>query len=214
MENPNYNLTHNPADLVDKAPKQEFKNEIYTEHDMKTLIEVFLHDRIFILVLLGVYYGLRRSEVLGLEWNAVDFNMNTITIKQVAYYNKGSNGKRERTIKSELKSKSSYRTLPLYPIVRTVLLDELEKQNDKRQKYKNQYEKNSFVCVDDVGKWLKLENVTTHFPCVLKMNGLKVIRYHDLRHLCATILYNKNIQQRDLKDCFGCSSSADAAPST
>jgi Site-specific recombinase XerD len=98
---------------------------------------------------------------------------------------------------------SSFRTLPLYPIVRTVLLDELEKQNDKRQKYKNQYEKNSFVCVDEVGNWLQLENVTTRFPCVLRINGLKVIRYHDLRHSCATILYNKNIQQRDLKDWLG-----------
>jgi integrase len=67
-------------------------------------------------VILAAYYGLRREEVLGLQWSAVDFTNKTILICRTAI----------KTAKSTIyddtvKSKSSFRTMPLFPEVEIYL---------------------------------------------------------------------------------------------
>ena len=73
--------------------------------------------------MINCFYGFRRSEVIGLKWSAVDFENDTITIDHTITQ---SNGK--LIIRDKTKTKSSKRTLPLEPIVKSLLIELKEKQ--------------------------------------------------------------------------------------
>lgn len=73
-------LPGNPADRVDRPRKNQFHGSVYTAQQVKTLLDESAQDEIFLPVFLSAYYGLRRSEVLGLRWSAVDFEQKTIEI--------------------------------------------------------------------------------------------------------------------------------------
>lgn len=198
-------IKHNPAYFVKKPRKETFISDVYSEGEVDSLFTAFSDDPLFVVVVIAIYCGLRKSEIIGLEWNAVNFVNKSITIRQVAYKHKEKGKPVEQKIKKEMKSRASYRTMPLPPEVEDVLLwhKERQKRNKRRLKkgYNSLYE--NFICVNELGDWIKLDYVCEHFKLKLQKNGLKEIRFHDLRHSCASILFNNGAQQRDIQDYLG-----------
>lgn len=88
-----------------------------------------------LMILVTSYYGLRRSEVLGLKWDAFDFENKTITIKHTIVIAK-LDGKRQLVSKDRTKNKSSYRTLPLIDVI----ADKLLELNEQQEYFKNAFE--------------------------------------------------------------------------
>ena len=74
-------LDSNPADKVERPKKNPFMGSFYDSDEVAKLFDAAKGTVLEIPVFLGAFYGLRRSEVLGLKWNAIDFQNNTITIK-------------------------------------------------------------------------------------------------------------------------------------
>ena len=79
---------------------------------------------------MSAFYGLRRSEVLGIKWDAIDFERNTITIRHTVIEAK-KDGKRILVAKDSAKTKSSLRSLPLVAGFKEKLL-QLKKQQKWR----------------------------------------------------------------------------------
>lgn len=83
-------------------------------------------------ILIGVFYGFRREEILGLKWDAIDFENNSITINftvtEASY-----DGKHQIVAEAKTKTSSSYRTLPLIPEIKELLLEEKEKQRENKK---------------------------------------------------------------------------------
>ena len=78
-------LTQNPASIVELPPKQKYKGATaYTPEQLKALLNIFQDDPLETVVHLAVTYGLRRSEICGLRWDAVDFVNNHIHICHTA----------------------------------------------------------------------------------------------------------------------------------
>lgn len=73
----------NPADKVERPKKNAFKGSYYSAEEIHALTEVAEGTKLEIPVLLASFYGLRRSEVLGLKWDAIDFEENTLEIKHI-----------------------------------------------------------------------------------------------------------------------------------
>ena len=73
----------NPADKVERPKKNEFKGSYYSAEEIHALTEVSEGTKLEIPVLLASFYGLRRSEVLGLKWDAIDFEANTLEVKHI-----------------------------------------------------------------------------------------------------------------------------------
>ena len=71
----------NPADKVDRPKKNEFTGNFYSREEMNALFDAVRGNKIEIPVMLAAFYGLRRSEVVGLKWDAVDFEQNTLEIR-------------------------------------------------------------------------------------------------------------------------------------
>ena len=80
-----------------------------------------------------------------------------------------------------MKTKSSFRTLPLIPAVEKLLLEEKEKQEMYRRLFKKSYCRDylDYICVDQCGRLLRPNYVTEHFSWLIQKYGLKKIRFHD-----------------------------------
>jgi fido (protein-threonine AMPylation protein) len=68
-----------------------------------------------------------------------------------------------------------------------------------------------YVCVDEMGKLFRPNYVTDHFKLLLQRNGLRQIRFHDLRHSCASLLLSPGIAMKQIQDWLGHSTFATTA---
>ena len=155
-------------------------------------------------VILSAFYGLRRSEALGLKWSAIDFEQKTLCIKHTVC-RISVDGKDVIVRKDTTKNKTSLRTLPLIPDVEKLLLKTKKQQESNRRKCRNAYNKEflDYVCVDDMGNLLRPDYLSQHLQTVLKRNNLKHIRYHDLRHSCASLLLANGVSLKEIQDWLG-----------
>ncbi len=194
----------NPADRIERPKKSQFIGDFYNIQELETLFSICKNDPLEIVILIASFYGLRRSEVLGLKWSSIDFEKNIIIVKHKVVQR---NGIKNRTVmvKDKTKNKSSYRSLPLLPIIVKLLNEHREKigQNKKLcgNTYISKYE--DYICVDFNGKLLRPEYVTSHFALLLKKNNLRHIRFHDLRHSCASLLLSKNVPMKAIQEWLG-----------
>lgn len=199
-------ILSNPADRVERPKKEQFIGSFYSQSELNTLFTLIKDDPLKIVIYLASFYGLRRSEVLGLKWEAFNFEDKTITIKHKAIETRKDN-KRVILLKDKTKNQSSYRTLPLVDDI-IVLLQEHQKQIDKNKKLcGNSYNKKylDYICVDSMGKLFRPEYVTDHFTLIMNNNKdvLRKIRFHDLRHSCASLLLAKGIPMKEIQDWLG-----------
>lgn len=150
------------------------------------------------------YYGLRRSEVLGLRWSAIDMKHKTISISHKVIEAE-VDGKFVPKGEDVLKTKSSFRTLPLIPAVENLLLEEKEKQEMYRRLFKKSYCRDylDYICVDQCGKLLRPNYVTEHFSWIIEKYGLRKVRFHDLRHTCASLLLSNGISMKQIQIWLG-----------
>ena len=106
----------NPADKVERPKKNVFHGNFYSEEEMLTLFDAVSGDPLELCVKIAAYYGLRRSEVLGLKWDAIDFEKKTISISHKVIEAE-VDGKFIPVGEDVLKTKSSFRTLPLLSLI-------------------------------------------------------------------------------------------------
>lgn len=197
-------LKENPMDEIDRPKKNVYRATFYTVDEMLALMRVFEDDPLDLPVQIASYYGMRRSEVLGLKWDAVDFEQNTISVRHKVIEVE-VDGKFIPVGEDVLKTKSSFRTLPLIPEVKTLLIKEKEKQETYRTLFRSSYNTDylDYICVDKLGMLIRPNYVTEHFAWVLKRYGLKKIRFHDLRHTCASLLLSKGISMKQIQNWLG-----------
>ena len=194
----------NPADKIERPKKEKFIGDYYNLEELQLLFEKSKGDPLEIVILIASFYGLRRSEVLGLKWSAFDFVNNTITIKHKVVETIVED-KRTLLMKDKTKNSSSYRSLPLVSEIKETLL--AHKKNIERNKLLcgNSYNKKykDYIFVDSTGKIYRPEYITDHFSLLLKKNNLRHIRFHDLRHSCASLLLAKGIPMKAIQEWLG-----------
>lgn len=173
---------------------------------MNKLFEIIKDDPLKLVIYLTSFYGLRRSEVLGLKWDAFNFEEKTITIKHKAIETR-KNNKRVILLKDKTKNQSSYRTLPLVDDIIVLLQEHKKEIEDNKKVCGNSYNKNylDYICVDSMGKLFRPEYVTDHFTLIMKKNSdiLRKITFHGLRHSCASLLLAKGIPMKEIQDWLG-----------
>lgn len=197
-------IESNPADRIERPKKEKFVGAIYKEKELEKLFAVVRDDPIELAVILGAFYGLRRSEVVGLKWDAIDFEQKTITIQhtvsQVCI-----DGKSQIIQKDRTKTKSSHRSLPLVPPFEELLRRLRAQQAQNRLLCGNAYnrEYSEYIYVNEIGELVKPSYITQHFPIVLKNNDMRKIRFHDLRHSCASLLYANGVSLKEIQEWLG-----------
>ena len=173
----------NPADRIIISKPEPFKGDYYLDSEVLRLFEIIKGHKIELVVLLAAFYGLRRSEVIGLKWSAFDFNHDCVSIRHTVT-TCNVKGERITVRKDKAKNKSSLRTYPLIPFLKERLLEAKKQQEENRKLCGRSYNKEylGYVCVDVVGNLIKPNYVSSTFGKLLARNDMRHIRFHDLRH--------------------------------
>ena len=197
-------IPSDPADKVERPKQDKFYGSFYDREELNKLFEAVTGTKLELPVLLGAFYGLRRSEIVGLKWSAIDFEQNTITISHTVT-SCNLDGKCVIVAKDTTKTKSSRRTLPLVPYFHEKLLA-VKAQQERNQKLCGRSYNREFleyICVDDIGDRFKPNYITSQFPKLLERNGFRKIRFHDLRHSCASLLLASGVPMKHIQEWLG-----------
>lgn len=189
-------ILSNPASAVEKLKEENFEPKPLTVDEVRRLCQAAEESgdwRIIIPVYLGAYQGMRRGEIVGLTWEMISFEDNIIKIRKTITQIGGE------IIEKAPKTESSVRDLEMFPAVRDALL-----RNMEYQKANNIFGK--YVVVNDYGKPINPTFLSKKFRELLDNNGLRQIRFHDLRHTFGTRAISAGVNPLAVSGAMGHSS--------
>lgn len=190
-------IPSNPADKIPRPKKEKSAVACYSVEECKKLLQAIKGDPLEIPITFSALYGLRRGEALGLRWGAIDFDRRTVTISH-SVVSMSLDGKGQIVAQDKLKRKSSYRTLPLVPMVAEMLSSaSVERYGSVAPPAED------YICVDGAGKLFAPNYLSEHFQVLLARHGLRKIRYHDLRHSCANLLISSRVPLVEVQQWLG-----------
>jgi len=190
-------IPYNPVDRATLPTCERFIGKAYSVEQATTLLGAIGDEQLKPAIILGLFYGLRRSEVLGLRWRDIDFDAGTITIKNTVV--------RTRTIieHEKTKSRASKRTLYIIPETREYLLGLQRRQAGNRKLLGSAYNVNDHVCVWDNGNPFDPTYVSHRFSKILAKYSLPKIRFHELRHTAGSLLLNSGLSIKQIQEYLG-----------
>jgi integrase len=193
-------IPRNPTDAV-KAPRPT-PEEMHplSAAESRTLLDAAKGDRLEALYVLALTTGMRRGELLGLKWSDVDLENATVSIRRTL--TRTDNGK--RVALGEPKTKKSRRTICLTPQAVEALRSHLERQLGQIEASGDLYDDQGLVFTTEVGTPINPSNLRQRsLAPLLKKAGLSHIRFHDLRHTCATLLLSKGVHPKFVQELLG-----------
>ena len=189
-------IPNNPCQFVELPTCERYQSNYYTTEQIDTLLGAIKDEPLYPLVRVTSVYGLRRR----LRWCSVNFVNDTITIEHTIA--------KVKTViaKDKTKNKTSRRTLPMTPEIKSLLQSLKSQQGENKEAYGNTYNDNDYVFVWEDGRPYSPDYVSRTFSHLLQKYGMPHIRLHDLRHSVASNLLNANYQLSDVSSYLGHSS--------
>jgi integrase len=191
-------IARNAADGV-KAPRPA-PEEMHplSPDEARKLIEAVRGDKLEALYVLAVHTGMRQGELLALKWEDVDLNEGIIHIRRTLARSGG------RIALGEPKTKGSRRPVHLTGAAVEALRNHLERQLEEIERLGDLYRDNGLVFTSQVGTLINPTNLRRRsFAPLLERAGLPQIRFHDLRHTCATLLLTRNVNPKHVQELLG-----------
>ncbi len=191
-------IPRNVAEVV-KAPRPS-PEEIrpLNREQTKTLLEVAKEDRFEALYMLAVTTGLRQGELLGLKWEDVGLDQGVVRVRRTLTRHKA------RLLLGEPKTKRSRRTVRLTEAAVEALKRHLAHQMVQRDRLGDLYEDQGLVFATQRGTLMNPTNLRKRsFEPLLEKASLPAIRFHDLRHTCATLLLSRNVNPKIVSEMLG-----------
>ena len=196
-------IDSNPATKLEPIKVKEYTADYYTQDELLNLMEIIETTPIELPVIIAGVYGLRREEVIGIKWNAIDFKDKTLTIRHTVGRGK-IDGITQFIFKERTKSDAGYRTLPLFDFIADLLRKYKNKYEENKKFYGNTYcDYKDYICLMENGELMKPGYVTQTFSKILDNNHLRHIRLHDLRHSCGTLLVRNGVPLKDIQIWLG-----------
>ncbi|GLV78613.1 hypothetical protein Shyhy02_66130 [Streptomyces hygroscopicus subsp. hygroscopicus] len=152
----------------------------------KLVLKELRDHRLHALYVLALLLGMRRGELLGLRWSAVDLERGTLTVLT----NLQRVGGELRLVLP--KTRSSERTIPLPPLAVSALRAHQERQAQERAAAGMAWQENGLVFPSRIGTPYEPDNLRRSWDPVRKRLGLD-LRFHDLRHTCITLLLDLGV---------------------
>lgn len=186
-------ISENVVKKTEAIKTEEFNYHTLSFNEIWRLLEIAKNLNDYPPILLSALLGLRRSEALGLRWSDIDFENKVVNIRStyIRAYNLEKNTN-EMILLESTKNKSSQRSIPLSDFL-IFELKRIKQQQIEREKSPKYIKTNlEYVCLGLNGGLLNPNSVSKHFKKILKDNDFDTnVRFHDLRHSCATFLHNE-----------------------
>lgn len=190
-------LPSNPCQFVVLPQVQRYESTFYNAKQLKALFKALENDPMLPLVKITAMYGLRRSELLGLQWDSIDFEGKTMTIRHTVA--KAT----EVVAKDKTKNASSRRTFPLTPEALEIFQSAKWQEEQHRIMFGREYQENNYVFKWPDGHLYSPDYISERFSNLLKKHNLPHIRFHELRHSCASLLLDMGWNLKDVQEWLG-----------
>ena len=161
------------------------------------LLVTLKSDRLYALYLLALTLGLRKGELLGLQWDALDLEKGELVVRRSLQRIKGE------LVSAAPKTRYSLRTIPLPPFVVDALRDRREQQAGERDTCGAEWQESGYVFTTAVGSPVDPRNLNRHWYATRKRVGLDEYRFHDLRHSFVSLLLDLGVAPHIVREIAG-----------
>jgi integrase len=188
----------NVADVV-KPPRPVPKEIVALSTDeTRRLLDAAAEDRLEALYVLAVHTGMRQGEMLALRWQDVDIENAVLSVRRTLTRRGG------KVAFGEPKTKKSRRSIRLTPQAVDALRAHLERQLRDMEILGDHYQDQGLIFTTDTGAPINPSNLRQRsFTPLLKRVGLPHMRFHDLRHTCATLLLSRGVHPKFVQELLG-----------
>ena len=191
-------LPRNVADVVKPPRPVPTEMVALSADDTRRLLEAAGEYRLEALYILAVHTGMRQGEMLALRWQDVDMENAVIGVRRTLTRSGG------KITFGEPKTKKSRRSIRLTPQAVEALRSHLERQLRDMEILGDRYQDQGLVFTTDTGGPINPSNLRQRsFAALLKRAGLRHMRFHDLRHTCATLLLSRGVHPKFVQELLG-----------
>lgn len=190
-------LSRNVAALARPPRLERFEFKPFTPDEARSFLRAIEHDRLRELYVVALFGGLRRGELLGLRWADVDLDEAQLRV-DAALQRVAS-----RLVLVPPKTARSRRTVSLPAMAVEALRQHKAAQAKERLRAGSEWADNGLVFTTQTGAPIEPRNATRGFKRVLARAGIREIRFHDLRHSCATLLLVQGVSPRVVMEMLG-----------
>jgi integrase len=193
-------IPRNPADLV-KAPTPTPKEmHPLSALEARKLLEAARGDRLEALYVLAVHTGMRRGELLALKWADVDLDLATVRVRRTL--TRGEDGRGYVMGAATKNGKGRHVRLTTRAV--EALKRHRARQAKEKLKVGGLYRDQDLVFAGEGGNPINPSNLRNRsFKPLLERAGLPRITFHDLRHTCASLLFQRNVHPKFVQELLG-----------
>lgn len=200
-------IIKNPLKSVTLPRMKKKEIQILTPEEQKRLNNACFSHFWGIAVLLTLYTGMRKGEVLGLTWNNIDFDNSRLYVTQqltrIKDYSKDAKAKTMLGIIEDTKTKTSKRIIYIAPVI----MEELKKHKEQQEREKHKWDKayknlNMVFCRED-GQYIDPGTFRDFYIRTLKKAQIEPKTFHALRHTFATRALESNANIKTVSEILG-----------
>ncbi len=190
-------VPRNVALLVDPPRSRRYEMRSLSPEEARTFLNTVKGDRLEALYSVALALGLRQGEALGLRWEDIDMDKCTLKVR---YALQRIDGKPQLV---EPKTQKSRRTIYMPQVTVTALHAHRVRQLEERLAAGTRWKESGLVFTSTIGTPLDPRNAFRLFQEALQRAGLPHIRFHDLRHTCASLLLAQEVHPRVVMETLG-----------
>lgn len=190
-------IIRNVADAVTPPRAQSPEMQIWNESEISQFLESVKPTQYYALFYTALFTGMRRSELLALRWQDIDFILGQIYVNRSLHVLKGG-----RVIFKSPKTAKGRRTVALPPSA-FLVLNEYRETKEAESLLLDKPITDADLVFSTLGKPLLPNTVTHAWIKLVRRSGLKVIRFHDARHSHASLMLRQNIHPKVVQERLG-----------
>ncbi|MCX5169627.1 site-specific integrase [Streptomyces antibioticus] len=189
-------ITRNVASLVEPPRVKQREIRPWTLEETLSFLEAARKDALYAAFVLAVAMGLRRGELVGLRWSDVDLDNHVLYVRQQTQRRRGT------LYDDDPKSRRS-RVVPMPALCLAPLRWHRLKQRETYGRTGVEWSESGYIFATRNGRPVEPRNVYRSFTRVAADAGLRVVRLHDARHGCATLLTAAGVAPRVIMEILG-----------
>lgn len=191
-------VARNVARLVQPPTPDRGESRPWTDVEARGFLTTTRAHRLHALFVVALGLGLRRGELLGLRWLDVDFTTGQLRVWHTLQRVRG-----DGVVYGPPKSRRSRRVLTMPAVVVAALRQHALQQNADRATAGPAWTDTGLVFTTATGRHVEPRNLNTTFSRLVARACVRPIRFHDLRHTCATLLLSRGVSPRMVMDILG-----------
>lgn len=196
-------VARNVCELVDPPRREDFEGQTLTVEQSRKLLEAARGLRLEALFVLALATGMRRGEIMGLKWQDINFGKGELQIRRVLS-RIPSKLPGQGFEEAEPKTQKSKRKVVIAPFALAALKKHLEQQLEARAKAGNIWQDHDYVFCTSIGTHLNPDkDIRVPLKRLLQKAGLPDIRFHDLRHSTASLLFSEGVHPKIVQEILG-----------